>query len=184
MGIFSRCTMLYALILVISQTTLVSAQDDSSDQVALENAIVALKEKLAGISDDIFLREQELESGMKIFQVIWEMDGETSKITLELRPLGQYDHKPVFGLFAYTTVAEVDNGSMPPAVIKAVATKNEKTVLGYFSMPESFDTVYMNTNTPSDTLTSGQLWMICAWLHKNRVEFKNEIDSILKATGQ
>lgn len=183
MNTLKQFTLIAVLFTLMFQASTAFASEENTENDAMEKALATLKEQLTGISEDLFLREQKLENGMIIYQLMWEMGGETSKITLELRPLGQYDHKPVFGLFAYTLVEGVDSGSLPPAVIKAVATRNETTMLGYFSMPKTFDSVYMNMTTPSDNLTSAQLWMICAWLHKSRVEFKTEIESILKATG-
>lgn len=164
----------------------VNAQDaDKPDEAEREAAFQKLGETLKGI-DNLFYKEVTPESGHKFYQVIWESEGETSRITIELRELGHYMGKKVFKILAYATVAQSE-GSMPPAVIKAVATRNERvglTGLGHFSMPEEFNVVYVNCVVPSDTLTPGQMWMIMAYMHSNRIGFKEEIGKLMSASGR
>jgi hypothetical protein len=176
-------TMMFAAFLSASSVCQpVFSQDSDEDKAALEAAHAKLKTTLNEI-DGLFFKEVTTDTGYKFYQVIWESNAETSKVSFELRKLGQYGGKPVFGVLAYTTVAQSD-GSMPPAVIKAVATKNVRTGIGYFSMADGFDVVYMNFTAPSDTLTAGQIWMTLAYMHDNRVEFKKEIDTLLSASGR
>lgn len=183
-----RTLLALTLLVIVSADGSAFAQEEKEkDQAAAEareKATAQLKANLEKMSDNVFLRERTLDNGNKIFQLIWEMDGETSKITFELRELGHFRGDLVYGILAYSVVASVNEGSMPPAVIKAVATKNERTGLGYFSMPEKFDTVFINMTAPSDTLTPGQLWMICAYMHQNRLGFHKEIESLLNASGR
>ena len=182
-----RTLLALTLLVIVSADRSAFAKEDDKEQAAAkarEKATAQLKANLEKMSDNVFLRERTLDNGNKIFQLIWEMEGETSKITFELRELGHFRGELVYGILAYSVVASVKEGSMPPAVIKAVATKNERTGLGYFSMPEKFDTVFINMTAPSDTLTPAQLWMICAYMHQNRVGFKKEIESLLNASGR
>ncbi|GAB5440813.1 MAG: hypothetical protein Fues2KO_11620 [Fuerstiella sp.] len=161
----------------------VTAQDaDNPDEAEREAAFQKLGETLKGI-DNLFYKEVTTDSGYKFYQVMWESEGESSRITIELRELGHYQGKKVFKILAYATVAQSE-GSMPPAVIKAVATRNERTGLGHFSMPEEFNVVYINCVVPSDTLTPGQLWMIMAYIHDNRIGFKEEIGKLMSASGR
>ncbi|KAA0131505.1 hypothetical protein FYZ48_25510 [Gimesia chilikensis] len=179
-----RSLLAFSLMFVVMANGAAFAQEkDKAAEEAREKALAKLKTNLEKMSDNVFLREQTLDNGKKFYQLLWEMDGETSKITFELRELGHFHGELVFGILAYTVVAGVEEGSLPPAVIKAVATKNERTGLGYFSMPEKFDMVFMNMTTPSDTLTPAQLWMICGYMHQNRIGFKKEIENLLNASG-
>lgn len=181
--IFSRQMTVFALaaVLLLTGSLSVTAQDQAEAD-ALVQAHARLKESLDRV-DDLFYKEMKTDAGLTFYNLIWDKDGETSKITFELRQLGHYGGEPIFGVLAYTTVAQAE-GALPPAVIKAVATKNETTGLGYFSMTDSFNTVYMNFSAPSDTLTPGQIWMTCAYVHNNRIKMKKEIDSLLSASGR
>ncbi|TWT57510.1 hypothetical protein KOR42_08710 [Thalassoglobus neptunius] len=172
-------TLALATLLSLSMGQFSNAQDDDA---ALLKAHEQLKAVLDQV-DELFYKEMTTDSGVTFYNLIWEMDGETSKITFELRQLGHYSGKPVFGLLAYTTVAQTE-GSMPPAVIKAVATKNETTGLGFFSMTSGFDTLYMNFTTPSDALTPAQVWMTCAYMHNNRIKMRKEVETLMSASGR
>lgn len=183
---FTRNVIAASLLAVVAHLMSASAamaQDaDAADQAAQEAAFQKLGEALKGVNG-LFFKEVTTDSGYKFYQVIWESQAETSKITIELRKLGQYQGQPVYGVLMYSAVAQTE-GSLPPAVIKAVATRNERTGLGYFSMPEAFNMVYVNCTAPSDTLTSGQLWMMMAYMHDNRIGFKEEISKLLSASGR
>lgn len=177
-----HCTMLRSF-LVVTLLTIACGQaafaqtDEEKNEAALKEAHTKLKEVLDK-TNDLFYKEATGDDGNPFYQLIWESDGETSKIYVELRQLGHYAGKPVFSVMVYTMVASVE-GSLPPTVIKAVATKNDRTMLGYFSMPESFDSVYMNCRVPSDTLAPGQLWMMMAYMHEYRTDFKKEIEGLI-----
>jgi len=176
---------LLALFAVISNVSTVVAQPTEAEvEAAYEKAYEQLKDNINGMTQDVFLREKKLDSGRSIIELLWEMNGEATKFTIELRDLGYYSSKPLFGIFAYSVVAESSKGTMPPAVIKAVTTANESTGLGYFSMPKSFDVVYVNTTMPSDTLNPGQLWITLAYMHQNRLAFKEEVESLMGASGR
>lgn len=149
------------------------AQDDSGRKQADEH----LQSELDKI-DNLFLKTSETSAGNKMWIIMWEDSGETTKIAIELRDLGKYDHKPIYGLLAYASVVETES-PVPPAVIKAIATKNERTGLGHFSSDEAFQTIYINSTAPCDTLTAGQLWIIFAYIHQNRIEFKGEISQLM-----
>jgi len=159
-----------------SQAAFAQTQEEK-DEAAGKEAHTKLKEVLDK-TNDLFYKEATGKDGSSFYQLIWESEGATSKIFIELRQLGHYAGEPVFSVMVYSMVASVD-GSLPPTVIKAVATKNDRTMMGYFSMSESFDSVYMNCRVPSNTLKPGQLWMILAYMHQYRTEFRKEIEGLL-----
>jgi len=183
--LFTRKLWLTAVVVLVSIGNISFAQEeDAKLEAAKEKALAQLKENLLGMSDNVFLREQVLDNGVKFLQLIWQENGESTKLTFELKILGNSGGEPVFSILAYTTVAFQENGAMPPAIIKKVSTVNNQLLLGYFSMTDTFDTVYLNCTAPSDTLTSSQLWMICAYMQQNRIALKKEIDPILSASGR
>lgn len=134
-------------------------------------------------TDDLFYKAVKNDNGSTAYTVMWEQDGEISKIVLLLQELGHYAGDKVFGLLAFSIVAESEK-SFPPAVIKLVTVESDKCALGMFTMPESFDKVYVAATMPSDSLTPGQVWITCAYIHKNRIELKKEIEQILAASDQ
>lgn len=156
-------------------------------QDADEQKIVdAAHSKLAATLDQtngLFYKAVKNDNGSTNYTVVWEQDGEISKIAMVLQELGHYSGEPVFGLLAYTIVAESDK-SFPPAVIKLVTIETDRCALGAFTMPESFDTVYVAATMPSDTLTAGQIWITCAFIHQNRLKMKKEIEQILAASAK
>jgi hypothetical protein len=152
-------------------------EDEAASWAAAHEKFVEQLDKIEGA----FYKTSKSDSGNTFYTLMWEMEGETSKITIELRPVGHYANKSVFGIIVYATVIQSDS-ALPPAVIKAVATKSENTKLGHFSMTESFNTVYVNASLLSDNLTAGQIWMACAYVHQNRIGMKKEIDDLMAAT--
>ncbi len=149
------------------------AQDDPGRKEADEHMQAELNK-----IDNLFFKTTETPAGDKMWVIMWEDSGETSKIAIELRNLGKYDNKPLFGLLAYSSVVETER-PVPPAVIKAIATKNERTGLGHYSSDDAFQTIYINSTAPADNLTAGQLWIIFAYIHQNRLEFKTEIEQLM-----
>lgn len=132
-------------------------------------------------TEDLFYKTVKNDNGSSSYTIMWEQDGEVSKIVLVLNKLGTYRNEPVFGLLAFSIVAETEK-SFPPAVIKLVTVKTDSCGLGAFTMPESFDTVYVTATMPSDTLTPSQIWITCAYIHENRLELKKEIEQIVAAS--
>jgi len=174
-----RILFLATLLFCVSTAT-AFAQDDDAIEAGLAKANEKFKSILEEV-DGLFFKQAKTDSGLVYFVLMWEGEGETSKIQIELRHLGQYNGELIFGVLAYTLVAQSE-GSMPPAVIKAVATMNETTGIGSVSMSEAFDTVYVNFSAPSDTMTPGQLWITCAVMHKNRIRMKNLIQEVAAAS--
>jgi len=159
------------------------AQSESPDaQSALRNAESKLVEVLDN-TDNLFYKTTKNGDAPTRYSVRWEEDGAVSNIVLLLRPLGTYKKEPLFGLLAYIVVAESDN-PFPPAVIKMVTVKSDTCVMGAYSMTESFNTVYLATTIPSDTLTPGQLWMTCSYLHMHNGEARKEIEKIMAEFGK
>lgn len=159
------------------------AQSESSDaQSALRNA----ESKLVAVldnTDNLFYKTTKNGDAPTRYSVRWEEDGAVSNIVLLLRPLGTYKKEPLFGLLAYIVVAESEN-PFPPSVIKMVTVKSDTCVLGAYSMTENFNTIYISTTIPSDTLTPGQLWMTCSYLHMHNGEAKKEIEKIVAEFGK
>ena len=103
-----RTLLAFSLMFVVMADGSVYAQEkDQAAEEAREKALEKLKTNLEKMSKDVFLREQTLDNGKKFYQLIWEMDGETSKITFELRELGHFQGELVFGILAYTVVSGV-----------------------------------------------------------------------------
>lgn len=155
---------------------------DADEQKAVDAAhsrLVAVLDK----TDDMFYKTVKNENGTTSYTIVWEQDGEISKIVLVLRKLGTYNNEPVFGLLAFSVVAETEK-SFPPAVIKLVTVETDKCGVGAFTMPESFDTVYVESTMPSDTLEPSQIWITCAYMHENRVAMKKKIEQILAASAR
>ncbi len=174
-------TSLLAACLTVSLTT-DSFGQDQDEQKAFEAAhsrLVAVLDK----TDDMFYKTVKNDEGSTSYTLVWEQDGEITKIILVLQKLGTYKSEPVFGLLAFSIVAETDK-SFPPAVIKLVTVKTDSCGLGAYTMPASFDTVYVTATMPSDTLTPSQLWMTCAYIHSNRLELKEEMEKILAASAK
>ena len=175
-----RCLMLAAVFACISFQT-VSA-DDEKEANPLDEAHAKLKATLDEVND-LFFKEAKSKSGVPFYVVMWEQGGEVSKIHLELRNLGQYNGEPVYGLSSYSVVVQAD-GVLPPAVIKAAITKNDASGIGAFSMTEEFNTVYFSSIVPSEALTPAQTWMVCAYVHKNRIEFREAMNELLSGAGR
>ncbi len=153
---------------------------DADEQKIVDAAHSELAATL-DLTEGLFYKAVKNDNGSTSFTVVWEQDGEISKIVMVLQELGHYSGEPVFGLLAYAIVAESDK-SFPPAVIKLVTIETDKCALGAYTMPESFQTVYVAATMPSDTLTPGQVWITCAFIHKNRLKMKKEIEQIVTAS--
>jgi len=171
---------LVALAVVFAGLNPLAGWAQEEEDPGLENAHTQFKSMLDQV-DKLFYKEMKTDSGVRYYAVMWEADGELSKIQFEVRNLGKYGGEPIYGILAYSMVAQID-GSLPPAVIKSVATKNETTGMGAFSMTEDFSTVYINYSGPCDTITPGQVWLVCAFLHKNRMGMKAHIQELMSAS--
>jgi hypothetical protein len=163
-------------------TTNVGFCEDQDEQKALEAAHSRLVAALDQ-TEDLFYKTVKNDAGSTSYTIVWEQDGEISKIVMVLNKLGTYRNAPVYGLLAFSIVAETEK-SFPPAVIKLATVKTDSCGLGAFTMPESFDTVYVTATMPSDTLTASQIWITCAYIHENRLELKKEIEQIVAASAR
>ncbi len=152
----------------------------SDEQQAMEAANSRLVAALDQ-TEDLFYKTTKNDDGSTSYAIVWEQDGEMSKIVMLLNKLGTYRGETVFGLLAFSIVADSEK-SFPPAVIKLVTVKTDSCGVGAFTMPESFDRVYVTATMPSDTLTPSQIWITCAYMHQNRLELKKEIEQIVAAS--
>jgi len=175
-----RCLLLAVVFAGVS-FSMVSA-DDEQEVISLQEAHAKLKATLDDVKN-MFYKESKTKSGITYYVVMWEQDGEVSKIHLEISNLGHYEGDPIYGLSTYAVVAQADE-VLPPAVIKAAITKNDACGIGKFSMTEDFDSVFFSSIVPSDNLTPAQIWMVCAYTHKNRLEFRAEMKELMSAAGQ
>jgi len=151
------------------------AQDDEAKGLAAAHAKVeALMDSM-----ELFYKTRKTETGKKVYTVLFESGGESTKITCGVGRLGTYSGKPVYSLWAWANVAGSDS-AMPPAVIKLVATSSDSLAFGSYSTSKDFKRVFSNcTIVLNSSTTESAIFMCMGWTHNNRVELKKQIDPIL-----
>lgn len=134
-------------------------------------------------SEKLFYRKQPLEDSDKnLFIVMWDQNGEVSKLTLSLKSVGHLKGETVFVVYGWTSVAEIpEDATMPTDAIIAAAAANDRVSTGNFSVVGN--NVYANTGAVLVDLTSEALWFYLAELHSNRVLFRRELQPIFAANG-
>lgn len=163
MNIASRFVALLVLPVAIAAFSPAYGQDDAD--AALEEAHKAFVEVLEN-TNNIFYKVQTNEAGATFYSILWDLDGETTRFIFNIKLHGTYGGRPIFGISAWTIVGQSEE-AVPPAVIKAIATVNDRLLLGNISCSEDFTTVYANLTATADELTPGALWLYCAYLQEN-----------------
>ncbi len=165
------------LVVAVSGHSMFGIAQESSGQSA--DPVAAAFAKLESVLkqvDGLFYKVNEDDAGKKFATIVWEQEGEISKIVMGLEVLGTYDQKTVLGLSMWTEVARSDS-PMAPAVIKAVASNSDLLRLSGYSTSKDFKVVYVNARGTFSEVSPGDIWMYCAYLHGSRLEMKQVIDS-------
>lgn len=181
---FQACnqfTMTFALLAGLCMSSRVVAQDDD-EAASLAKAHQQFRAVLDQ-TDDILYKTNDDGDGNKFYTVMWENGEDSLRYVVFLDKLGFYDSRDIYSLKCVTRVAVSEN-SFPPAVIKAVATTNDKVTLGNFSCSEDFTGVYASLPASLDGLTPGTMWLYSAYLHSNTVGMKEIIDEAITASGR
>jgi hypothetical protein len=176
---------LFSLASMISLSLFLQPAAQGQDKVHDKGIEVASKE-IRDVLDQVeglFYKTTKEQDGSSSFVIVWEENGEISKIKVLVQSLGYYGQETLYGILAFSIVAESEK-PFPPAVIKMVTVESDKCGLGAYTMPETFDNVIVYANMPSDTLTPGQAWLTFAYVHKNRMRLKKEIEQIVSSQAK
>lgn len=157
---------LVALILGLGALSAGFAQEEEAngDQADFVNAHDNFAQLLKN-TDNVLFKEGERE-GIKFYTVVWEHGGEMLRINIDLKELGTYNGKQIFGFSAWTLVSQSEE-PVPPAVIKAVATTNDRLTIGSVSCSDDFKYVFANVTGSVEGLTPGGLWLYFAYMNEN-----------------
>ncbi len=155
--------------------------EEDADAAALKAAHAQLV-NLLDQTDDLFYKAETDENGNSFYTVMWAAEGQTSRIVLGIKRLGQYAGKPIHGISAWAFVAGSDE-PMPPAVIQAVAVASDSLAIGSYSCSSDLTKVYANMSGVLEGNTPGGIWMYCAYLHENRIALKEQVDQTLAGAG-
>lgn len=121
------------------------------------------------------------DNGRKYFVVLLETENGKSQIYIDIDEVGTSEGKTVYGFIAYAQVAQAPEGqSLPPGVIKLVASENNKASLGYFSMSKDYRYVYSMATGVLDGLSKRSLKMTLLYLHENRIDFSKTMEPVMK----
>jgi len=171
---------------LLSHSSVVLAKPEQESDEAMKAAHGRLT-KLLDETDDLFYKTKTSKNGQPFYTVIWESEGETSKIILGLKELGHYHGQYFYAINAWAYVATSEE-PMPPAVIKAISTANDTLLVGNFSCSQNFKEVYANMSgilgDSTSTSGSGSIWMYCAYLHSNRLKMKGLVDQAMAGAGR
>lgn len=151
-----------------------------------EEAMKAAHENLVSVLDqveDLFYKKKTTDDGSIFYTVMWEADGETTKIILGLKELGYFNSKYIYGLSAWTYVVSSDT-PVPPAVIKLVASANDSLAIGSYSTSADYTNVYANMSGVLKNTTPDEIWMYIAYLHSNRMKLKQQVDQAMAGASQ
>jgi len=170
-----------AFAVMFSHPSEIFAQPEQSVEDAFKEANAELV-KLLDATDNLFYKTKKNDQGGTFYTIVWESEGESSKIILGLKKLGHYNNKYVFAISAWTYVARSDD-PMPPAVIKAIALESDSLLVGSYSCSKDFKQVYANMSGVLENASTGSIWMYCAYLHTNRLGLKEKVDQALAGTS-
>ncbi len=168
--------------LLSSHSSVAIAKPEQDSDEAMKAAHVRLT-KLLDETDDLFYKTKTGKNGLPFYTVVWESNGETSKIILGLKELGHYHGQYIYAINAWAYVATSEE-PMPPAVIKAISTANDTLLVGNFSCSQNFKEVYANMSGMLEDSTSGSIWMYFAYLHSNRLKMKGLVDQAMAGSGR
>ena len=114
---------------------------------------------------------------------LWESQGESSKIVIDIREVGTTNKgETLFGFNAWSSIVLLPEGqTLPPAVIKLVAAKNDTCVFGNFATTAQHQMAYSQCSSLLDGMSSLGLSFNLMYVHANRIALKKEVDPILAA---
>lgn len=166
---------LATLVLGLGVLSAVFAQEEEAngDQAAFASAHNNFVELLNN-TDNVLFKEEERE-GTKFYTVVWEHGGEMLRINIDLKELGTYNGKRIFGFSAWTLVSQSEE-PVPPAVIKAVATTNDRLTIGSVSCSDDFKYVFANVTGSVEGLTPGGLWLYFAYMNENAKHMRSIVE--------
>lgn len=177
-----RTLSVFVILLSAGFTSPVFAQEqEAKETAALAKAHTEFVELLKN-TDNVFYKEGD-DEGRKFYLVMFELNGASTKMVISLKVLGTYSDKVIVGMSAWALVSETEE-AVPPAVIKAVATMNDRLTLGSLSCSEDFKRVYANLNAATEGLTPGALWMYFAYVQSNAKEAKSIVEEAMPAAGR
>lgn len=138
---------------------------------------------LLDTTDNVFYKTNKGQDGSQFYTVVWEFDGKSVKFIATLRRLGFYGGEDIYGISLWTYVIDGDT-AVPPAVIKAIATTNDRMTLGNISCSEDFTKVYANLTASLEGLTPGSFWLYAGYMHSNAEGMKATIEEALAGSGR
>ncbi|MEM8864343.1 MAG: hypothetical protein AAGF31_02220 [Planctomycetota bacterium] len=171
-----RMLPLLLLAIVMNYAAPAMAQSEDEDE-ARANAHAKLVDLLDN-TDDLFYKARKDNNGQPFYTLIWEADGETTRMILGLKQLGYYNGKYVYAISAWTYVAQSES-RLPPAAIKAVAQANDSLMIGSYSCSSDFSKIYANMTGILDGATPGSVWMYCAYLHSNKMKLREAVQQAM-----
>lgn len=129
---------------------------------------------------ELFFKTTTDANGLKIFTVIWEENGQQSKLTVNVKKTGTYRFEPLFVVYAYTPVVSLPDGQKLPAeVIDAACAASDELVMGSYSISGKRDAVFANGSAFLNNMTVGEMWMCLAQVHQNRIDLEQTIGPLL-----
>lgn len=170
-----------ALVFGLSQSGGAYAQD-TNEEDSLAQAHEQLKSVLDS-TDNVFYKSGKQENGTQFYTVIWEFDKKSVKFIATLNKLGFYNGKDIYSISFWTYVVDGET-SVPPAVIKAVATANDRLTLGNISCSQDFTKVYANITASLEGLTPGSMWLYAAYMASNVEGMKAIIEEATAGSGR
>lgn len=171
---------LVALVAAMAGTPVVAAEGDAA---ALQEAEAHLEKILD--ETQYFYKVKTLTNGQKLFSVLYQNDAGSTQIDIIVSRMGTSFGSPIFGYSGFATVASAAEGeSLPPGVIKLVASMNDGLSIGYYSTSKDFRRAYSNITGVVGGLTKPELSFSLFMAHANRLDLLKEVEPIMKEAGQ
>lgn len=157
-----------------------TAQSETKPEDGLTQAMAQIQKMLD--EAEYFYKTPTDDNGVKYFVVLIETAEGKTQIYIDVEQVGIIDGRKIYGYIAYAPVgkAAAEGETLPPGVIKLVATENNRTSLGYFSMSKDNRQVYSMASGVIDGLTATALDMTLYYLHENKLDFAKSMEPILK----
>lgn len=162
------------------------APTDDSPQPLTDEQLAAARAEMDGKIEtllkelEVFYKVSKDSAGNPLYTVLWEDDGGSTKLTVNVKKTGTYRHKPLFVVYAYAVSASLPDGQeLPPEVIRTIGVASDDLVMGGYSVSAKGNMAYSNTSAFLNEMSAGEMWMTLAQAHQNNLDLKAKIDPML-----